>query len=107
TLFGMQGNPASLGRTAEVFSDGYVGFNINLRVPGRQGGFDHFGFEVDSVDAVRAKLDEGYPDIELAERPGTRPFAGISMHDPVGNVFDLSQADMANRRDVYVEDVRE
>lgn len=106
TLFGMDGDPPKPGGAA-VFSDGYIGFNVNPRVPGRQGGFDHFGFEVEDVDAIRARLSDSYPAIELAKRPGGRPFAGISTHDPVGNVFDLSQHDMANRRDVYVDDVRD
>jgi catechol 2,3-dioxygenase-like lactoylglutathione lyase family enzyme len=106
TLFGMNGEPPKPGGAA-VFSDGYIGFNVNPRAPGRQGGFDHFGFEVDAVDDVRAELSESYPTIQLAQRPGGRPFAGISTHDPVGNVFDLSQRDMANRRDVYVDDIRD
>jgi len=37
------------------------------------------------------------------KRPSTRPFAGITTHDPAGNIFDLSQRDMANRTSVYVE----
>ena len=37
------------------------------------------------------------------QRPSTRPFAGMTGHDPDGNVFDISQKDMTNRRDVYVE----
>ena len=32
-----------------------------------------------------------------------RSFAGISGNDPDGNVFDISQKDMTNRRDIYVE----
>ena len=103
-LFGLSGAAPEPGKAA-VFSDGYIGFNVNPRVPGRQGGFDHFGFEVDDVDELRARLSDSYATIELANRPGNRPFAGISMHDPVGNVFDLSQRDMANRRDVYVDGV--
>ena len=103
-LFGMKGNPPN-GTSAAVVSDGYVGLNVNPRSPGRQGGFDHFGFEVDDVDAVRDRLRESYPAIDLATRPGSRPFAGISTHDPVGNVFDLSQREMANRRDVYTDEI--
>jgi catechol 2,3-dioxygenase-like lactoylglutathione lyase family enzyme len=103
-LFGMTGKPPE-GTGAAVVSDGYVGLNVNPRAPGRQGGFDHFGFEVDNVDDVTDRLREDYPTIELAKRPGNRPFAGISTHDPVGNVFDLSQLDMANRRDLYTNEV--
>ncbi len=89
---------------AMVVSDGYVGMNINARRPGRQGGFDHFGFEVEDVEVVFARLREKYPAIEVLKRPGNRPFAGISLHDPAGNVFDLSQRGMDNRRDVYEDE---
>ncbi len=37
------------------------------------------------------------------KRPSTRPFAGVSTHDPDGNMFDISQKDMTNRTSVYVE----
>ena len=104
-LFGMTGAERERDTEASVVSDGYIGLNVNPRVPGRQGGFDHFGFEVDDVEDVYDRLREGYPTIEVAVRPGNRPFAGLSTHDPVGNVFDLSQRDMANRRDVYAEEV--
>jgi catechol 2,3-dioxygenase-like lactoylglutathione lyase family enzyme len=39
----------------------------------------------------------------MLKRPSNRPFAGISMHDPCGNTFDLSQEGMENRRSVYTE----
>ena len=41
------------------------------------------------------------------QRPGTRPFAGITANDPDGNVFDLSQRDMANRDAIYMENTGE
>lgn len=82
-------------------TDGYVGMNINQRAPGRQGSFDHFGFEVDDVEAIKARVAERYPDCKVIQRPGNRPFAAFSMHDPFGNVFDLSQEGLGNRRGVY------
>ena len=44
-----------------------------------------------------------YPAADWVQRPGTRPFAGITANDPDGNVFDLSQKKMANRTAIYVE----
>jgi catechol 2,3-dioxygenase-like lactoylglutathione lyase family enzyme len=41
--------------------------------------------------------------VSWLKRPSNRPFAGVTTHDPDGNVFDISQKDMSNRRDVYVE----
>jgi catechol 2,3-dioxygenase-like lactoylglutathione lyase family enzyme len=86
-----------------VVSDGYIGMNLNPRGIGRQAGLDHFGFEVEDVESIYAKLRDDYPDIEVAKRPSNRPFAGISTHDPAGNVFDLSQPGMENRKGLYAE----
>ena len=37
------------------------------------------------------------------QRPSNRPFAGVSTHDPDGNMFDISQKTMTNRTSVYRE----
>ena len=107
-LFGMKPSPDNHPAGAIVVSDGYIGLNINPRKgkAGRQAGLDHFGFEVEDVDRVFTRLRENYPAVEVLKRPGSREFAGISTHDPAGNVFDLSQQGMENRRDVYVEEER-
>ncbi len=102
-LFGMKTAKHARAQSAVVVGDGYVGLNINPRRPGRQAGLDHFGFEVEDVEVVFERLREKYPLIKVLKRPGNRPFAGLSMHDPAGNVFDLSQQGMENRRDVYVD----
>ena len=101
-VFDMRTSPESRPESAVNCTDGYVGLNINPRKPGRQGGFDHFGFEVDDVEAVFERARETFPECEYLKRPSNRPFAGISMHDPAGQVFDLSQEGMANRGGVYV-----
>jgi len=87
--------------------DGYVGLNLNPRAPGRQAGFDHFGFEVQDVELVFSRLEEKYPKVQVLRRPSNRPFAGISLHDPAGNVFDLSQLGMENRCDLYTDKTEE
>ena len=92
---------------AVVVGDGYVGLNLNPRAPGRQAGFDHFGFEVQDVELVFSRLKGKYPKVQVLRRPSNRPFAGISTHDPAGNVFDLSQQGMENRRDMYTETAEE
>src|SRR5438093_1253924 len=96
-VFGMQADRGL------VLSDGYVGVNFNRRAPGRQAGLDHFGFEVEDVEEIFARVRDDHPSVEWLKRPANRPFAGISMHDPAGNVFDLSQAGMENRKGVYAE----
>jgi catechol 2,3-dioxygenase-like lactoylglutathione lyase family enzyme len=102
-VFAMKRSGLARAGGAVVVRDGYVGLNINPRAPGRQGGFDHFGFEVQDVESVYSRLAEKYPKVVVLKRPGNRPFAGISTHDPAGNVFDLSQSGMENRRDLYTD----
>ena len=106
-VFGMRTAADTRPERAVTVSDGYVGLNINPRKAGRAGGLDHFGVEVEDAERLCAQLCERYPAIEVLKRPGTRPFAGISAHDPAGNLFDLSQENMENRTSVYVEPSRE
>jgi catechol 2,3-dioxygenase-like lactoylglutathione lyase family enzyme len=101
--FGMRTAADTRPERAVTVSDGYVGLNINPRKPGRPAGLDHFGLEVDEVEPILARMREKYPEVQVVGRPSTRPFAGLSTHDPAGNVFDLSQRDMTNRKSVYVE----
>lgn len=102
-LFGMKTASRSRPQSAVTVGDGYVGLNINPRKPGRAGGLDHFGVQVEDVEIVFERLEKKYPRVKWLKRPASRPFAGITTHDPDGNLFDLSQADMANRNDVYEE----
>lgn len=100
-VFRMRTSGHARPESAITVGDGYVGLNINPRRAGRQEGFDHFGFEVEDVKTVFGRLKEKYPTVRVLKRPSNRPFAGITTHDPVGNVFDLSQKGMENRADVY------
>jgi catechol 2,3-dioxygenase-like lactoylglutathione lyase family enzyme len=102
-LFGMKRSAQARAGGAVVVRDGNIGLNLNPRAPGRQAGFDHFGFEVQDVELVFSRLKDKYPKVQVLKRPSNRPFAGISTHDPAGNVFDLSQHGMENRTDLYVE----
>jgi hypothetical protein len=104
-LFGMKSSASAAKelRGAATVGDGYVGLNINSRSPGRQAGLDHFGFEVEDVETVFSRLSAKYPKIKVLHRPGGRSFAGISTHDPAGNVFDLSKG-VGKRRGVYEEE---
>lgn len=103
SVLGMKSTGGTRASGAVVVGDGYIGLNFNPRKPGRQAGLDHFGFEVEDVEVVYSRMREKYPSIEVLKRPGNRPFAGISTHDPAGNVFDLSQKGMENRTDIYVK----
>lgn len=102
-LFSMKTSPSARPNSAVTVGDGYVGLNINPRKPGRAGGLDHFGVQVENTEEVFDRISTNYPNINWLKRPGNRPFAGITTHDPDGNIFDLSQADMENRTDVYTD----
>jgi catechol 2,3-dioxygenase-like lactoylglutathione lyase family enzyme len=105
-VFGMRTASDTRPERAVTVSDGYVGLNINPRKPGRPAGLDHFGFEVEDAEAACAAI-ERHADAHVLKRPSTRPFAGISANDPAGNIFDISQRDMENRKSVYVEAPRD
>jgi catechol 2,3-dioxygenase-like lactoylglutathione lyase family enzyme len=102
-VFGMNSSAKTRPGRAMTVGDGYVGLNINPRRAGRCAGLDHFGIEVEDVDTVFDRMRKKYPTVKWLKRPSTRPFAGITTHDPDGNVFDLSQKNMENRTSVYVE----
>src|SRR6201999_3259931 len=63
---------------------------------------DHFGIQVEDCETVFERMRK-YPSVKWLKRPSNRPFAGITTHDPDGNVFDLSQKDMSNRAGVYAD----
>jgi catechol 2,3-dioxygenase-like lactoylglutathione lyase family enzyme len=102
-VFGMRTSDKTRPGRAVTVGDGYVGLNINPRRAGRAAGLDHFGIQVEDCETVFSRMRENYPSVKWLKRPSNRPFAGITTHDPDGNVFDLSQKDMANRTSVYVD----
>ncbi len=102
-MFGMTTSSKTRPTRAVTVKDGYVGLNINPRRAGRSAGFDHFGIQVEDVETAFDRMRRWYPTVKWQQRPSNRPFAGITTHDPDGNVFDISQKDMANRKEVYVE----
>lgn len=102
-VFGMKNSALARATQAVTVGDGYVGLNINPRRAGRSAGLDHFGIEVEDVETVFDRMRKSYPTVKWLKRPSNRPFAGLTTHDPDGNVFDLSQQDMANRAGIYVD----
>lgn len=86
---------------AVSIGDGHICLNIKPRLPGHPAQLDHFGIEVDDIELAIARMGESYPAIEWLERPGGRPSASISAHDPDGNVFGLCQTGMKDRGDSH------
>ncbi|MSQ73241.1 MAG: hypothetical protein EXR27_18455 [Betaproteobacteria bacterium] len=99
-LFGMWSFPGRVESASISVSDGHVGLNFIVRPPGRQAGLDHFGFEVESIETVLVRAKK-YPGVETLKRPSNRPFVGLSMNDPAGNVFDLAHREQKDRDAVY------
>jgi predicted enzyme related to lactoylglutathione lyase len=70
-------------------SDGYLTLAI---LPNRgdssPSGMNHFGFQVEDIGDVEAKLAKWNE--PMTERPSTRPFAEHRAMDPDGNLFDVS-----------------
>ena len=102
-VFGMRTSEKTGPSRAQTVGDGYVGLNINPRRAGRHAGLDHFGIEVEDCETAFERMRKKYPSVKWLKRPSNRPFAGISTHDPDGNMFDISQKNMANRTSVYRE----
>jgi predicted enzyme related to lactoylglutathione lyase len=98
--FGMKSSPKWESLSAIAVSDGYVGLNFNSRSAARSARLDHFGIEIGDVEAVLERMREKYPKVQWLQRPASRPFAGITTHDPDGNTFDISKRDRAG---VYAE----
>ncbi|HEU0071613.1 MAG TPA: VOC family protein [Alphaproteobacteria bacterium] len=101
-VFGMKGSANSRPARAVTVGDGYVGLNINPRRAGRRAGLDHFGIQVEDAEAAYSRMKK-YESVKWLKRPSTRPFAGVTTHDPNGIMFDISQKNMSNRTSVYVD----
>lgn len=92
TLFGLELD-MSLGspERGEILSDGNILLNIRPRVPGQRVGVDHFGIEVEDIDATFAKLKADYPMIGWVKQPDDGAMGTYFAHDPAGSIFSLSQ----------------
>ncbi len=76
---------------AFFLSDGYLTLAIlPHRLEGEAAvGINHFGFEIEDLEAVKKKLADFGVEMPKA-RPAERPYAEYRACDPEGNQFDLS-----------------
>lgn len=74
---------------AIYMTDGYMNVAILPLKEGDRAGIDHFGFQVDDLEAIFGKLkQEGIePPTPGAHNP---PYAEVRGYDPEGNGFDLT-----------------
>ncbi len=97
-LFGFRELSASLerrqqGRANRFAGDGWTNLAVHPFYNSSEGhvahyGVNHFGFVVSDV---AGKVEELAREIPIPKRPNTRPYAEYRLHDPQGNMFDLSQ----------------
>lgn len=83
--------------TATYLSDGHINLAIipigperEIEGPQLQPGINHFGFEVEDVETLRAACKEFTDASGIDKRPPNRE-AEFRVRDPDGNLIDLSQ----------------
>jgi catechol-2,3-dioxygenase len=84
---------------AIFLTDGY--FNLAILPNDDQNspnGLYHFGFEVESSDAIVERIKKLNMSRLPKPRPANRPYAEIRASDPDGNFFDISENGFMNLR---------
>jgi catechol 2,3-dioxygenase-like lactoylglutathione lyase family enzyme len=75
---------------ATYLTDGYLNLAILPKGRNPNEGFDHLGFEVESIDALIPVCEEAGAATGIQRRPANRE-AEFRVQDPDGNSIDLSQ----------------
>jgi catechol 2,3-dioxygenase-like lactoylglutathione lyase family enzyme len=85
-------------------SDGVIGLAVLKRRPGFAAALDHFGFEVDDVEAVLNSMKQKYPKILVTKGLEQVAFAVFRSHDPAGTQFDISWKQHPKVQEGYKDD---
>jgi catechol 2,3-dioxygenase-like lactoylglutathione lyase family enzyme len=102
-LFGMKASNSGRPARAAPVGDGQIGLNHIPRREGRRSGLDHFGFEVESMEAALARIRKFDPSLQYVQRPAGRPNAAVSAHDPDMIIFDLAERNSGKAKDIFAE----
>lgn len=102
-LFGMKASNSQRPARAMPVGDGQIGLNNIPRRDGRRSGLDHFGVEVESMDAALERIRKFDPSLTYVKRPAVRPNAAFSAHDPDMIIFDLAERDSGKAQDIFAE----
>lgn len=96
TIFGMELDQTLRSpEFGEFLSDGNITFNLRPRLAGHRVGLDHFGIQVDDMDAVFDTLKRDYPSIGWVRQPPDGANGDYFSHDPAGSIFALTQSTRA------------
>ena len=92
STFGMKEVRNDADGRAMYLSDGYITLAILRSRPGMANGIDHFGFQVDDMEAVGRAAAKAGGSAKMEERPHDGRYAECRVHDPAGSPIDLSEA---------------
>jgi catechol 2,3-dioxygenase-like lactoylglutathione lyase family enzyme len=77
------------GHRAIYLTDGYINMAI-LPAHGERQGIDHFGFQVEDMDGTLKTATSAGAKGDAAKKPRDGRFAEMGIHDPVGQLVDVS-----------------
>jgi catechol 2,3-dioxygenase-like lactoylglutathione lyase family enzyme len=90
---------APSGETTAIFlSAGTTALGLLRKSNGGKGGFERIGFQVNSIDEIKERIDKappflypGEPEISVMPAPPGDPGKSLYLKDPDGNIVELSE----------------
>ncbi|MBM4299409.1 MAG: VOC family protein [Deltaproteobacteria bacterium] len=77
------------GKRAIYLTDGYINMAV-LPAHGGREGIDHFGFQVENMEATLHVAQSSGAKTGAEKKPKDGRFAEMGVHDPVGQLVDVS-----------------
>ena len=77
------------GKRAIYLTDGYINMAV-LPARGEREGIDHFGFQVEDMDDTVSTATAAGAKGDSAKKPRDGRFAEVGVHDPAGQLVDVS-----------------
>ena len=77
------------GNRAIYLTDGYINMAVLAARGGREG-IDHFGFQVEDMDGTLKNAQAAGAKTDADVKPKDGRFAEMGVHDPVGQLVDLT-----------------
>jgi catechol 2,3-dioxygenase-like lactoylglutathione lyase family enzyme len=77
------------GQRAIYLTDGYINMAV-LPARGGREGIDHFGFQVENMEEILKTAQASGAQTSAEKKPRDGRFAEMGVHDPVGQLVDIS-----------------